>query len=284
MMWIDDRGGPKFVIYSDLDGCLLDRESYKFDAARPALDLLNQEAIPLVLCSSKTQAEVEYHRELLGLRDPFVVENGGAILIPEGYFPFRHAFTRSTGGNQLVEFGVSYTRLTEALRDIRWATGVRLRGFSEMSLEDLVFLTGLSPEAARRAKARRYDEPFVADLTGEEAERLGFEVRRRGLTLTRGWFYHLTGGNTKGLAVDFLTRLYRSRVPHLTTVGFGDAANDLSMLQSVDIPVVIPRGRLALDPAFEGRHWTVASAPGPAGWAQVVQALLTGERETLKVS
>lgn len=61
----------RFVIYSDLDGCLLDRESYRFDEVRPVLELLRRQGIPLVLCSSKTWAEVEYHREILGLAHPF---------------------------------------------------------------------------------------------------------------------------------------------------------------------------------------------------------------------
>lgn len=277
---------PRFVIYSDLDGCLLDRESYRFDEAQPALELLRRHGIPLVLCSSKTQAEVAHHREILGLAHPFIVENGGALLIPEGYFPFPHAFTRSAGRYRLVEFGVAYALLAEALHEIQRATGLRLRGFSEMSVEEVASLTGLSREAASRAQARHYDEPFVADLTREEAERLDFEARRKGLTLTRGGrFYHLTGGNTKGLAVDFLTRLYRSGFSRLTTVGLGDGPNDLSMLERVDVPVVIPRAPSLVDPAFEGRPWTVAPAPGPAGWALAILAFLKNEpRQALEVT
>ncbi|MBI2554605.1 MAG: HAD-IIB family hydrolase [candidate division NC10 bacterium] len=270
----------QFVIYTDLDGCLLDRETYSAEAARPALDLLRKERIPLVLCSSKTQAEVEYHRDLLGLTDPFVVENGGAILIPMGYFPFPHAFTRTTGPYQRVEFGVSYARLTETLRELEQATGLRLRGFSEMSLKEVISLTGLDPDAARRAKARQYDEPFVADLSPAHVERLETEVQSRGLALVGGGrFYHLTGRHSKGLAVDFLTRLYRTAFPRLVTVGIGDAENDVPVLQRVDIPVVIPRESALVDPAFEGRRWAVAPAPGPTGWTQAVLAILSGQWE-----
>lgn len=265
----------QFVIYTDLDGCLLDRETHSAEAARPALELLKRERIPLVLCSSKTQAEVEYHRDLLGLPDPFVVENGGATLIPKGYFPFPHAFTRTTGPYQRVEFGVSYARLTEALRELEQATGLRLRGFSEMSLKEVISLTGLDPDAARRAKARQYDEPFVASLSPAEEKALEREVHRRCLALVRGGrFYHLTGRNSKGIAVDFLPRLYRTAFPRLVTVGIGDAENDAPMLQRVDIPVVIPREPGLVDPAFDGRPWTVAPAPGPAGWARAVMAIV----------
>jgi len=273
-------GRDGFVIYTDLDGCLLDQETYSAEAARPALDLLRKERIPLVLCSSKTQAEVEYHRDLLGLTDPFVVENGGAILIPTGCFPFPHAFTRTTGPYRRVEFGIAYARLTETLGELARATGLRLRGFSEMSVKEVISLTGLDPDAARRAKARQYDEPFVADLSPAEVERLEREVQRRGLALVEGGrFYHLTGRNSKGLAVGFLTRLYRIAFPRLVTVGIGDAENDVPMLQRVDIPVVIPRESTLVDPAFEGRGWAVAPAAGPTGWTQAVLAILSGKWE-----
>ncbi len=268
----------KYVIYSDLDGCLLDRESYKFEVARPTLEQLKRQGIPVVLCSSKTKAEVELHRELLGLPDPFIVENGGAILIPKGYFPVPQAFFRRAGVYGMIELGVPYTRLTQALREIRRVTGFDLHGFAELRPEKVALLTGLDLQAARRAKLRRYDEPFVADLNRQQIKRLTFEIRSRGLTLTRGGrFYHLTGRNTKGLAVVLLTLLYRSNSPDLITVGLGDGANDLSMLERVDIPVVIPRKRFLVDTALMGRPWRVAPAPGPEGWAAAIQAAITSD-------
>jgi mannosyl-3-phosphoglycerate phosphatase len=265
-----------FVIYSDLDGCLLDRESYEFEPARPALEHLKRRGTPVVLCSSKTQAEVEFHREILGLADPFIVENGGAILIPEGYFPVPHAFRHSAGDYGMIELGVPYVRLTQALSEIRRSTGFDLHGFAGMSPEEVAFFTGLDLEAARRAKARRYDEPFVADLSPQQIDRLTFEIRKRGLILSRGGrFYHLTGRNTKGLAVVLLSLLYRSDSPDLITVGLGDGPNDLSMLERVDFPVVIPRERFLVDTALMGRPWHVAPAPGPEGWAAAIQAAIT---------
>ena len=275
---------PQYVVYSDLDGCLLDPERYDFEAARPALEILKRRGIPLVLCSSKTQAEVEFHRELLGLATPFIVENGGCILIPEQYFPFPHAFSRTAGPYRVVEFGVSYARLTESLPEIRRVTRFRLRGFAEMTPGEISSVTGLDARAARRAKTRQYDEPFMADLSAAEEEQLRAEAERRGLTLTRGGrFYHLTGRNTKGLAVDFLTRLYRLQWRALVTVGIGDGPNDLSMLEHVDLPVVIPQELSGMDPALEGRNWMTAPAQGPAGWRAVLEAVVAGDRAASSV-
>jgi mannosyl-3-phosphoglycerate phosphatase family protein len=266
---------PALVVFSDLDGCLLDRETYAHEPARPALALLRRRGIPLVLCSSKTQAEVEYYRAILGLRDPFIVENGGAVLIPAGYVPSARTPTGGGGPYFTAELGIPYARVSESLREIRRATGLGLFGFGDMSVQEVALLTGLEPAAARRAMARRYDEPFIAALRADQLQRLEAEVCRRGLRLTRGGrLYHLSGRHTKGLGVDLLARIYRSRSPKLMTVGLGDGANDLAMLERVDIPVVIPRAPSRVDPALAGRPWRVAPAPGPAGWGAALLDLL----------
>ena len=282
------RGGrpvipQAYVIYSDLDGCLLDRETYAFGAAQPALELLKRRQIPLVLCSSKTQAEVESYRTALGLANPFIVENGGAVLIPLGHAPARRPPAGGGGAYLRIELGVPYARVSEALREIRGATGLGLFGFGDMGTQEVALLTGLQPAAARRAMTRHYDEPFVAVLSPDQLEALEAEVRRRGLRLTCGGrFYHLSGRHSKGLAADLLTRLYRSRSPEAITVGLGDAANDLALLERVDIPVVIPKAPSAVDPALAGRSWTVAPAPGPAGWGAAILDLLARERATVR--
>jgi len=269
--------GPDLVIFSDLDGCLLDAETYAWEPARPALELLRRRGIPLVLCSSKTRAEMEVHREEFGLGGPFIVENGGAVLIPEGYFPSAPGSRDPRDPYRRLPLGAAYARLTEALADIQGATGLRLRGFGEMSAEEVSRLTGLALEAARRAKAREYDEPFLADLRPDQVERLEAEVMRRGLALTRaGRFYHLSGRHDKGVAVDVLARLFRDRFPHVRTVGLGDGANDLPMLARVDLPVIIPRGPAQVDPALADRPWRVAPAAGPAGWGAAVQEIVGG--------
>ncbi|HLF86164.1 MAG TPA: HAD hydrolase family protein, partial [Nitrospiria bacterium] len=71
---------------TDLDGTLLHPKTYSFDAARPALTLIKERRIPLILCSSKTRGEIELYRKWLGNQHPFISENGGGIFIPRGYF------------------------------------------------------------------------------------------------------------------------------------------------------------------------------------------------------
>ena len=77
---------PDTILFSDLDGTLLDQADYSFAAAKPALGVIRARGIPLVLCSSKTRVEIEEQRRRLNNDHPFIAENGGGIFIPRGYF------------------------------------------------------------------------------------------------------------------------------------------------------------------------------------------------------
>ncbi|KAF5413010.1 MAG: Glucosyl-3-phosphoglycerate/mannosyl-3- phosphoglycerate phosphatase [Candidatus Methanocomedens sp.] len=79
---------PEYVIYTDMDGTLIDHDTYSYEAALPALDLIRKRNIPLVFCTSKTRAELEVYCKELEIYHPLISENGGAIFIPEDYFDF----------------------------------------------------------------------------------------------------------------------------------------------------------------------------------------------------
>ena len=79
----------KLIIFTDLDGTLLDHKTYAATKARQALLCLKKNNIPLIICTSKTRPEIEFYRQKLRISHPFIAENGGAIFIPKGYFSFK---------------------------------------------------------------------------------------------------------------------------------------------------------------------------------------------------
>src|SRR4030042_950735 len=101
----------RILVFTDLDGTLLDHRTYSFEPARPALRIMRESDIPLIICTSKTRAEVQEIRAALGNIDPFIVENGGAIFVPEGYFSVELPASRSDSGFLVVEMGTSYSRI-----------------------------------------------------------------------------------------------------------------------------------------------------------------------------
>ncbi|HEY7599250.1 MAG TPA: HAD-IIB family hydrolase [Candidatus Limnocylindrales bacterium] len=258
------------LVVSDLDGTLLDERTYDFGPARPALAALARHGALLVLASSKTRAEMQPLSASLGLRSPLIVENGGAILLP-----------REGGGYDAVARGVARAALVQALEEVGRETGAPLRGFSSFSAEVLRRLAGLPSEAAaRRALERDFDEPFVLEDEAQAAA-VAAAAERRGLLVTRGGrFFHLSGATDKGQALRELLALLARQGRSFTTVGLGDAANDLPLLCAVDRPIVVPRHSGSPDPelaaALPGAE--LAPAPGPGGWNAAVLTVLKGGR------
>ncbi|MCL6506203.1 MAG: HAD-IIB family hydrolase [Bryobacteraceae bacterium] len=254
-----------YVVFTDLDGTLLEHETYSWAPARPALERLSRRGVPLILCSSKTRAEVEVYRTALGNRDPFIVENGAAIFIPRGYFPCEVPEAVSRNGYDVIEFGVPHDDLVATLQLAASQTGVAVRGFHQMNVEEVRERSGLTEAEAYRAKQREYDEPFVI-LDAGGAPRLLAAIERLGKRWTRGSrFYHLTGGNDKAGAVIRLRKLFEQGLGPVTTVGLGDGLNDAEFLAVVDVAILIPSPQLG---ELQRRvpHGRVAPLAGPLGW------------------
>jgi mannosyl-3-phosphoglycerate phosphatase len=67
------------LIFTDLDGTLLDHHSYSFSAALPALQRLRRFNIPLIPVTSKTLAELAPLMRELDNPHPCIAENGGLM-------------------------------------------------------------------------------------------------------------------------------------------------------------------------------------------------------------
>lgn len=269
-----------WVIFSDLDESLLDRSDYSFDEARPALDEVQRRGIPLVLCTSKTAGETLRFQSLLGIEGPFVVEGGGGVYVPRGWFERLPGTPQVRGRHLLLPLAESRDEVLQGLSYLKECTGNGIRGFDDMSAEEIAEETGLPLEMAVLAKDREFDEPFKfvrgEDEFASHLPRLAYERRLR---VTRGGrYYHLHGDTDKGRGVDLLLRLYRRRFGRVRSLAVGDSEMDLPMLAAVDRPIAVQRP--------DGRHDFVLSsrvkgilrveAPGPAGWNRGVLEVLAG--------
>jgi len=270
------------VVFTDLDGCLLDEQTYSWAPAREALGRLRVRRVPLVLCSSKTREEIETLAAELDLAGPYIAENGGVIVIPEGHLPVDPPGARRAGGRLVVATGVLRDRLVRELAELAAHVGVRVRGFAGQSADELSRLTGLDVTAAERAGRREYDEPFqILDDVAQGLPALERAAQARRLRVTAGGrFFHLMGETDKGRAVERLLSWYRTDGRRISSVGLGDAANDLTMLQAVDRPIVIPRPDGQPDPTLARALPDAerAPGPGPAGWNEAILAVLRGDR------
>jgi mannosyl-3-phosphoglycerate phosphatase len=260
----------KKIIFTDLDGTLLHPETYSYREAQPALDLIRKEKIPLVFCSSKTRAEIELYRERLDNFAPFITENGGGIFVPVGYFPFLRE--KSQGNMIITALGKPYELIRKEFTELRRILATPVKGFGDMTVEQISRITGLPPAESVLARSRDYSEPFLFE-NGDHQEFLK-AVMERGLQWTRGRLYCLMGNHDKGRAIEYLKKWYETLHGKIVTIALGDALNDQPLLERADFPVLVQKNDGTYDPDVRISKMIKAPGIGPIGWNRAIISLL----------
>lgn len=243
------------LVFSDLDGTLLDHDTYAWNAARPALDRLQSIGAGVILASSKTAPEIRVLQQAMGLTAwPAIVENGAGVLTDAAPDPADYDTIRAV--------------LAQAPHRARYT------GFGDLDTAGIADLTGLPPDDAARARDRAFSEPGL--WSGTDAEKQAFldYLAQHGITAREGGrFLTLSMGKTKADQMQAIIAHYRPA----RTIALGDAPNDVEMLQAADHGVIVAnphRSPLPHLPGDDTGTITRTTHPGPTGWNQAVLALL----------
>jgi len=255
----------KTIIFTDLDGTLLDHKTYSYQKAKPALKVVKKTKTPLIVCTSKTGAEIKEFRKQIKNKDPFISEDGGAIFIPKRYFDFKFKYNKEKQGYFVIELGTDYERLRKVLDKIKKKYNVV--GFGDLTAKELAKDSGLSLKKAKLALKREYDEPFKI-LNKKGQSKVIDEIKKNKLNYTKGGrYWHLIGKNDKGKAVKILYKLFKRKFKKIKTIGIGDSANDFPMLDSVDKGFLVQRP----NNLYTSKRYLKAKGIGPIGWDKVIQ-------------
>ena len=261
------------LVFTDLDGTLLGHDDYSYEAAQDGLERIRDQQIPLIFTSSKTRVEIEALQTAMKIREPFIAENGAAIFFPDGYRNFKIDAGFRRPSYTVIELGATYSEIRRFIYSVK--ERFKLKGFGDLSVEEIEFLTGLAPEQAALAKQREFTEPFlledptmIDDIAPIAASR-GFEIT------SGGRFFHLIGiRQDKGRAIQQCTQIFaRNTENGVVTIGLGDSANDISMLKSVDVPILLPHS----DGSYEDIdlvNLIKADHPGSRGWNDAILEVL----------
>jgi mannosyl-3-phosphoglycerate phosphatase len=289
----------KIVVFSDIDGTLIDIFTRNYGKSKELVNKLNESSIPVILCSSKTWAEQDVIRKDLGLEsEPFIIENGGAVIIPDGYFgshgggrggtvdDLKHHYgMRVVDGYSVIELGRSSAEIRKVLQEVRSKTGIPFKGVSDLSIEELAKIVGMTHEEAERMSKRQYGETI---LEIDKTEKVQFEqaLSEEGFQVIHGGrYFDVTAGNDKGKAVRILIDLYRKKLGDDTIfIGIGDSANDLPMLKLTDIAILVQKhdGTWAEVDSNDNNipHVVKAEGIGPAGWENAFATIIKEAEQT----
>ncbi len=255
-----------YVVVTDLDGTLLDK-SYSMDTSAWFIKELEARGIPVVFCTSKSRAEVEYYRKRYGFKSPYITENGAAI-----YIDRRDPYLGRPAGDELhvVRLGVPVEELRRELARALEETGASIRLLEDMAPEDISRVSGLPIEIAGLAAVREYSVVFHPYSPGD-AEDVEEALRRRGLRVASGAriLYSVTGPHDKGDAVNRLRELYIEAGWSPVFIGLGDGYNDAPLLRMVDHPVLLG-GNTDIARETGRRDLVVLDDKGPLPWIRAV--------------
>lgn len=271
---------PPWIVFTDLDGTLLDAHTYDAEPARNALNLLAARGVPVIFCSSKTAAEQRPLRAALGLSQlPFIVENGAAVLVPESSSLSVADWPRAVAcpNERVHALGRSADTVRAGITRASSAIGLSVTGYADLTVEAVATLTGLDPASAARAREREFSETLVDRHQPEQWSVFASALASEGLGVRHGGRFHTVTdlATDKGRAVRLVAELYSRQAGHaITTVGLGDSANDEGLLAAVDQAWLVAR---------PDGSWTPLEIPGlrrvphagPTGWAEAIRQLLS---------
>ena len=246
------------LIFSDLDATLLDHNTYSFQEALPALQLIRKRKIPLILSSSKTYDEMIVIRKELNNHDPFIYENGSGI-----YFE----------GNK-VSLGISHSEISNLLQDLK--KRFSFISFYELGPEGIQKETGLDIYASERAYRREFTEPLIWKDSTQNLIIFKQLLQQNNLTAAQGGrFLTISSAKNKGDALLWVKKRYESIAKvKITTIGLGDSENDINMLDCADNAIIV-RHPKKLPPNINGHaSLIITDAIGPKGWNEAIINIL----------
>ena len=254
------------IIFTDLDGSLLHRDTFKFDTIKDYIKSLVSKGIIIIPNSSKTEKEIEKFNEELGVNLPFISENGSSIhglnLITSN-FPDKLVLSREK--EELIK--IFENKVPEKLKE-------KCFQISKMSKKEKENILGQKDEKLKDALNRKYTLPFLFKGDKNEKNRLLKILNSNSLTLQEGGrVSNLCDNINKVKSMNRVIKILKKTEDKIKTIAVGDNFNDLEMLRNCDIPCLVFNDQFKLD-QININNLIFSNKPSPEGWADVIKMAL----------
>ena len=256
----------KILIFTDLDGSLLHRDTFKFDEIKDYLKQLISKGIFIIPNTSKTEKEILEFNNELGSSLPYISENGSAI-----------------NGLDLLNSNLPKELILSREKDslikiFRELVPVNLQNkckwLSEMDKKKQSLVFGLEDDKLKMALDRKYTIPFLFEGNKSERNELSKIVKNKGLALQEGGrVINLTDKVNKAKALQVFVRFFKKNNKNVKTIAVGDNYNDLDMLKTSEFPCLVFNDKFTLD-EIPIKNLITTNKPSPEGWADVIKKAL----------
>ena len=257
----------KVIIFTDLDGTLLDRDTFKFDTILSYIKDLILKDVYIIPNSSKTRQEIENFNQELDENLSFVVENGAAIHnlnLINSSFPEKISLSREI--NEIIK--IFEKKISNKFKS-------KCKYIKNLSVDKQMKVLGLPKEKIKSALNREYSMPLVYEGSKSDKMELFKSVNDIGLSLQEGGrVINLCDKVSKYQAMKNVVKVFKKITKEkLVTIGVGDNFNDLEMLKNSDIPCLVFNDKFTLE-KININNCLVSKKPAPEGWVEVVKLAL----------
>ncbi len=254
------------VIFTDLDGSLLHRDTFQFDSIKDYIKSLVNKGVIIIPNSSKTEKEIENFIEELGINLPYISENGSSIhglnLITSN-FPDKLILSREK--EEILK--IFENKVPEKLKE-------KCFQISKMSKKEKENILGQKDEKLKDALNRKYTLPFLFKGDKNEKNRLLKILNSNSLTFQEGGrVSNLCDNINKVKSMNRVIKILKKTEDKIKTIAVGDNFNDLEMLRNCDIPCLVFNDQFKLD-QININNLIFSNKPSPEGWADVIKMAL----------
>ena len=256
----------KVAIFTDLDGSLLHRDTFKFDPIKDYILSLVDQGIIIIPNSSKTEKEIEKFNQELGVKLPYISENGSSIQglnIINANFPDKIVLSREK--EELIK--IFKDKVPEQLKN-------KCVQISEISKKEQEKIFGQKDDKLKNALNRKYTSPFLFKGDKNEKNTLSKILNSNSLTLQEGGrVINLCDNINKVKSMNKVIKILKKTEDKIQSIAVGDNYNDLDMLKSCDVPCLVFNEKFKLD-QINIDNLIFSNMPSPEGWADVIKKAL----------
>ncbi|MGY0579416.1 MAG: HAD-IIB family hydrolase [Paraglaciecola chathamensis] len=270
----------QLLVFTDMDGTLLDHHDYSYAPALNMLDILKGRHIPVIPTTSKTKAELDSLMGDLQLNGPFIVENGAAVYVPQHVIQNQPSDTLASEGFWVKAFAQPREHWLALIDELAEEFDGEFLQFSTMSVQQIMEHTGLDECHAKLANSRMYSEPVKWIGPPERKTQFVTQLQQLGATVLQGGrFLGVSGNCDKGQALQWLVSAFQTSLGHKATlsIALGDSGNDVAMLEASDIAVRIKSQSHAYPPLTRTDNVFDSTLYGPSGWSECLTKILINE-------
>ena len=254
------------LIFTDLDGSLLHRDTFKFEEIKEYIKQLLSKGIFIIPNTSKTEKEILEFNNELGSNLPYISENGSAINgldLLNSNLPKELILSKEK--NNLIKIFKKSVPIN-LQNKCKW--------LSDMDKKNQTMIFGLEDRKLKMALDRKYTIPFIFEGNKSEKSKLFKVVKKIGLVLQEGGrVINLTDKVNKAKALQVFVRFFKKNNKDVKTIAVGDNYNDLDMLKISDFPCLVFNDKFTLD-EIPINNLIITNKPSPQGWADVIKTAL----------